>query len=305
MIRSKLKWIPLIISLFFVPACAYIVTPVPDTTPTSEASKGWSGFVNNVETNADGALHIDITILNETTDWSTMFAKPETPATLTSADGKTTSCETVFVSTGDNQLPPGFQIRGYTAGTMTKPEIQMLYVECAGVSSAEGATLSIDYVYTTGEFNYYVVSKENNAKLVLNLGEIKNDMVYPIGFEVPGLIESSENPIEAINKCSLTLTDVQHSDTGFVFSWKNVNPSEYPTYVHIGKPNIIGSDGIIHGKFQSPHLADAPITAAGGEATWETKVDSPFDLSSYYLLMGVESKQQRLFVSHVIDISGK
>ena len=303
--RNRLKWIPLLFCLLLVPACAYIVTPEPETTPTSASSNGWSGIVTNVQTSADGLLHIDLAVRNDTENWSAMKAVAGKPAVLTTSDGKTTDCSTVFVGTGDNRIPSGFQIRGYTGGTMSAPKTQLLYVECANVSSAAKAKLSIDYSYVTGDFNYYVSSTENTATMQLNLDSVVKDLKYPVAKEVSGLVEKPGTSILAINKCQLTLSDVKRTDTGFEFTWDNVNAGQSPTYVHIGQPPVVGSDGIIYGHYESPDLADAPITPSTGKSEWKTTTTAPKDVSGYYLLVSVESKQQRLFVSHVFDITDK
>lgn len=305
MIQRNKKWIPLLILALFIPACAYIVTPVPATTPTSVASSGWAAFVTGVETSADGVLHIDLAVRNDTADWSALSTEAGKPAILTTADGGKVDCDTVYVGSGENRIPPGFQIRGYTVGTKAEPKTQLLYVECANVPSAENATLSLGYTYITGEFNFYVKVKPRTGTFTLNLNEIKTDLQFPVGQVVDGLIESSANPIMAINQCQLTLADIKRTDTGLEFSWSNQNPSEYPTYVHIGTPPVLGSDGVIYGIFQSPHLADTPITPVGGTSSWKTTVTAPGDVSGYYLLLSVESKQQRLFANHVVDITDK
>ena len=119
-----------------------------------------------------GDLHIDITIRNETQDWSAMQAAAGKPAVLTTSDGKTTNCDTVFISTGGNYLAPGFQMRGYTGGTQTEPKNQLLYVECKGATAAPGSKLSVEYSYVTGPFNYYVAANPTNARLELDLDQV-------------------------------------------------------------------------------------------------------------------------------------
>ena len=52
--------------------CGYIVPPISFDTPTpSIKSQGWAGIVTNVA-DASGALHIDLSIVNNTNDWSAM-----------------------------------------------------------------------------------------------------------------------------------------------------------------------------------------------------------------------------------------
>jgi hypothetical protein len=196
-------------------------------------------------------------------------------------------------------------MRGYTGGTKMEPQTQMLYVECAGATAQPGEKLVINYTYTTGSFNFYVKSKPVDGVMELNLDEVVADAVYPIAQPVDGLIVKQTDSIEAINQCVLTLAEVKRTDTGLEFAWHNTNPSPSPTYVHIGLPPVIGADGIIYGIFESPHIADAPITPNGGESNWTTTVTAPADAKGLYILVSVESKQQRNFINHVIDISDK
>jgi hypothetical protein len=303
-IRKK-NLIQILLCTVFLYACAYIVTPAADTTPTSKAAKAWTAVVTNVGTSGAGDLHIDITIQNETGEWSVMQAVTGHPAVLTASGGKTTNCDTVFVGTGGNSLAPGFQMRGYTGGTKAEPKPQLLYVECKGASVASGSKLSIEYTYVTGEFNYYVAAKPISAKMELNLDQVAADLKYPIMETVPGLIEKAGGKIDAINKCTLVLMDVKRTDMGLEFSWQTDNPGAYPTYVHIGTPPVIGTDGIVYGFYESPNLADAPITLPGQKADWTTDVTVPKDVTGLYILLSVESKQQKLFVSHVVDITDK
>ena len=303
--RTKKNIILLFVSAVFLFACDYIVTPAPDVTPTSVAAQGWKGAVTNVGKNDAGELHIDITIRNETTDWSAMQAAEGKPAMLKTSDGKSTNCDTVFVSTGGNRLAPGFQIRGYTGGTKAAPKTQLLYVECKAATATPGSKLIIDYGYVTGPFYYYVASASTNKTMELNLDDVAKDLKYPIGDQIQGLVEKPDAGIQAINNCILTLPDVKRTDTGLEFSWHTKNPGAYPTYVHIGNPPVIGDDGIIYGFYESPDLADAPISPSGDVADWKTDVTAPNSVKGLYILVSVESKQERFFVSHVIDITDK
>jgi hypothetical protein len=303
--RTKKNILMLLVSAAFLFACAYIVTPAPDVTPTSVSAKGWKGIVTNVGKNDAGDLHIDIAIRNETTDWSLMQAAEGKPAMLKTSDGKTTNCDTVFVSTGGNRLAPGFQMRGYTGGTKAAPKPQILYVECKGAAAAPGSKLIIDYSYVSGPFNYYVAAAFTNTTMELNLDDVSRDLKYPIGDPIQGLIDKPDAGIQAINNCILTLPDVKRTDIGLEFSWHTKNPGAYPTYVHIGNPPVIGDDGVIYGFYESPDLADAPISPSGDVADWKTDVTVPSAVKGLYVLVSVESKQERFFVSHVIDITDK
>jgi hypothetical protein len=288
----------------FLYACAYIVTPAVEVTPTSISAKGWLALVTKVGPSSAGDLHIDITIRNETGDWSKMEAAAGRPALLTSG-GKTANCDTVFVSTGGNYLAPGFQMRGYTGGTVAEPKTQLLYVECKGVTAAPASKLSIDYNYVTGKYNYYVAVKPVSEKLVVNLDEVASDLKYPLADPIEGLVEPADAKIVAINDCILTLTDAKRTDTGLELAWETNNPGAYPTYVHIGIPPVIGSDGIIYGFYTDPTLADAPITLPSQKANWTTSVAVPQDTTGLYILVSVETKQQKNFTSHVVDITNK
>jgi hypothetical protein len=248
---------------------------------------------------------VDITIRNDTGAWSAMQATPAQPAVLTTSDGKSTDCSAVFVGTGGTHVAPGFQIRGYTGGTKAKPATQLLSVECAGAAPAAGSKLSITYSYVTGEFNYYSPSAATSATLAVDLDKVATDLKYPVATPVDGVIEKADAKIIAINKCTLSLTSANRTADGLEFGWQADNPTQYPTYVHIGIPPVIGSDGVIYGFYQSPTLTDAPIAPGGQSAKWTTKVAVPKDDTGLYILVSVESKQQKNFVSHAIDITNK
>jgi hypothetical protein len=110
--------------------------------------------------------------------------------------------------------------------------------------------------------------------------------------------------IEKIH-CLLTLTDVTRTDGGLQFKWQNDNPGEYPTYVHIGNPPVIGADGIIYGLYESPDIASVPVTGAGKTAQWTTEVAVPKEVGDLYTLLSVEARKQRLFENHAIDITDR
>ncbi len=302
--RSKWNLVPILLCGMFLLSCAYIVTPVMEITPVSASSKGWSGMVTKVGTTDAGDLHVDIAILNETGDWSAMQAAAGHPAVL-AAGGKNINCDTVFIGTGGHRLAPGFRMRGYTGGTKAAPQIQLLYVECKGATAAPGSKLTIDYSYVTGVFNYYVPSPSNNAKLELLLDSVESGLTYPVAESVEGLAQKPGDKISAINSCTLTLTDAARTDTGLEFSWQTENPGAYQTYVHIGIPAVIGSDGIIYGLYEDPNLEDAPITLPGQKANWKTAVAVPKDVTGLYILLSVEEKQQKNFWNHLIDITEK
>jgi hypothetical protein len=112
-------------------ACVYIVLPVDLDTGEVIVSRGWNVVATNVSQTDAGDLHIDLSIRNDTGDWSAMQAAPGIPAVLSSG-GTDTDCGTVFVGTGGHRLAPGFQVRGYIGGTKAEQTTQLLYVDCAG-----------------------------------------------------------------------------------------------------------------------------------------------------------------------------
>jgi hypothetical protein len=287
-------------------ACAYIVVPADLlVTPTSVLSKGWSGVVTNVGTSDSGDLHIDITIRNDTQDWSAMQSDEGSPAILTTGDGKRTDCDTVFVGTGGTSLAPGFQMRGYTGGTRNAPEIQLLYVECGGVAASSGSTLSIEYTYVTGPYDLHVPSVPVHSTMVLDLDQVLVDVKYPVAIPVEGLVERVGDQIEAINNFTLTLTDVKRTDTGLELFWEDYNPSKYPNYVHIGTPPVIGEDGIIYGRYEDPAIAEPTIALPDSTGNWVTIVAVPNTVTGLYVLVSVEIRQSMYFINHVIDITDK
>ncbi len=302
--KGKKALVPILICALLLGACDYIVLPEDLDSYGSKGSKGWSAVVTHVGKTEAGDLHIDLTIRNETGDWSAMQAAPGKPAVLKTGDGKTSNCETVFISTGGHRLAPGFQMRGYIGGTKAEQKVQLIYVECQGAEAAPGSTLTVDYSYVTGEYNYYYPDENKvDATLEVKLDRVVTDLIYPVAEEVKGLIQKPGTEITAINNVILTLTGVERTDTGLLFQWRTRNPGEYPSYVHIGTPPVIGSDGIIYGFYETPDIVSVPITPAGDKAEWTTEVVVPQDITGLYLLLSVESKKQRLFISYAVDIT--
>ena len=294
-----------------VAGCDYIVPPIDNSTPTPILSgHGWGAIVTGVS-EANGALHIDLSLRNDSGDWSAMNVAASS-AKVTDAAGKTTSCATAFVGTSvfvnDSGwfLPPAFVMKGYTSGSLATPTTQLNYVDCAGVTKAAGEKLAIQYTYITGPFNYYVPSQKNSGTLNLDLDKVVTDTKYPVAAKATGVeIAKAGDKIPAINHCSLQLTGVKRTDTGIEFSWTNTNPGASPAYLHIGNPPVIGTDGILYGFYRSPHLSDDLITPSGGTAAWTTTVITPKDATGFYILVPVESQQAKYFVDHVVDITDK
>jgi hypothetical protein len=284
----------------------YIVVPADLlVTPTSVLSKGWAGVVTNISETDAGDLHIDLSIVNNTQDWSAMQANESKPAILTTQDGKRTNCDAVFIGTGGTSLAPGFQMRGYTGGIKNTPKIQPLYVECKGVILSPGSTLSMEYNYVTGPYDLHVPSVPVYETMVLDLDQIAGDLKYPIAMPVEGLIEKVGDKINAINSFTLTLTDANRTDTGLELHWQDSNPSDYPNYVHIGTPPVIGDDGIIYGRYEDPSIAEPTIALPKSTGEWTTTVVVPNNVTGFYVLVSVEMRQALYFVSHVIDITNK
>jgi hypothetical protein len=298
--------IPIVLCTLLSFACAYIVVPADLlVTPTSVASKGWSGIVINLSKSDAGDLHIDLAIRNDTQDWSAMQADEGKPAILTTSDGKRSTCDSVFVGTGGTSLAPGFQMRGYIGGTKQATKITLLYVECKGSVASPGSKLSIDYSYVTGAYDLHVPSIPVNGTLKLDLDQVVKDVKYPVATPMAGLIEKVGDKISAINDFTLTLSDSKRTDTGLELHWQDYNPSDYPNYVHIGTPPVIGADGIIYGLYEDPSIADATIALSKATAEWTTNVVVPKDVTGLYVLVSVETRQSKYFVSHVIDITDK
>jgi hypothetical protein len=287
-----------------VAGCGYIVTPEDDASPTPKTSgQGWTAVTTKVEAAGSG-LHADITLRNDTGDWSSMAAAPSGSVTLAGSDGKSVACSNIVIGSGGNNIAPGLQLRGYTGGTVAAPKVVLVGVDCAAAPAA-GQVLTVSYTYTTGPFNYYSPTPPAAGKLTVDLDKVASGLTYPVGSKVDGLVELSTTSINAINKCVLTLTKVARDDTGFTFSWHVQNPTDYPVYVHIGTPPVIGSDGVVYGFYTSPHLAITPIAPAKATAEWTTTVTVPKDVTGPLILLSVESQSQKFFVSHLVDVSSK
>ena len=306
---KKIQILALLACSFFTFACVYIVIPegleAPEVVEGSEF-KIWNAVVTNVGKSDAGDLHIDITIRNDTGDWSTMHAVADKPAVLTTSDGKTANCDTVFVGTGGHRLAPGFQMRGYTIGKEGELETQLIYVECKGATVAPGSKLSLDYVSFNGElYDYEPEANKVEGTLELNLDEVVTDVVYPIAVPVEGLIQDTGISVTALSDNVVNLLDVQRTDTGFLFNWQNFNPTKFPLKTHIGTPPVIGSDGVLYGLYESLDIVPIPLTLANEKMEWSTEVAVPQDVNGFYILLGVESKSQRKYVFYVVDISDK
>lgn len=296
--------------LFFSYACVYIVLPegleTSDTVVEGAEVKAWNAVVTNVGKSDAGDLHIDITIRNDTGDWSTMQAVPEKPAVLTNSDGKTTNCTTVFLGTGGHRLAPGFQTRGYTTGKKDDLQTQLIYVECKDATADAGSRLSIEYESFGGILDDYdPEANKTEGVLELNLDEVVTDLTYPIAVPVDGLIQDAGISITALSENVVNLLDVQRTDTGFQFTWQNFNPTKFPLKTHLGTPPVIGADGIIYGFYESLDIVPIPITPPNEKVEWATEVAVPEDVKGFYILLSVETNKPRTYVNYLVDISDK
>lgn len=306
MSRKKILVSILLAGTLLLSACKYIVLPEDLDEFEDVAGAGtWSALVTNVGESEAGDLHVDLAIRNDTGDWSTMQAAGK-PAVLATSDGKKTNCETVFLGTGGHRLAPGFQIRGFTAGTKSESETQLLYVECKGAAASAGSTLTIDYVSFTGILDDYdPEANKTEGTLELNLDEVAADLAYPVGTPVEGLIQPMGQEITGLSDNVVTLLDVQRTETGFQFTWQNFNPTKFPLKTHIGTPPVVGADGIIYGLYETLDIAPIPITPANAKVEWTTEVQAPADEKGFYILLSVESKKPRTYVNYALDITDK
>lgn len=296
----------LILLNLLVTACVYIVLPKDLDAPKSKGSKGWSAAVTQVSQTDGGDLRIELAIRNETNDWSTMKAVEGKPAVLTTGEGKKVSCETVMVGTGGHRLAPGFQMRGYTSGTVSNPKVQLNAVECKGIQAAPHAKLAIDYVAYTGDLDYYHQEKgDSTGTITLNLDQVATDLSYPVFSPVEGLIQKPDTKFLALSDNVISLLDVKRADKGFEFKWQNENPTDFPLKIHIGNPPVIGADGIIYGIYEIMDLASTPLTPAKGKVDWSTTTEFPAAAKGFYILLSVESKNMRLYVNYALDITNK
>ncbi len=266
-------------------------------------AKGWIATATNIGSNDSGDLHINLTILNETGEWSAMQAAPAKPAVYKTADGQSTNCDTVFVSTGGHYLAPGFQIKGYTTGTDAEPKTQLIYVECRATKHVPGSKLFIDVSYVSGEYNYYDKNDTNtDVKLEVDLDKIATDLEYPIVTPVDGLIHKLGDKITGLNEVTLSLTGVTRTNDGLEFHWQEINSSEYPSALHVGPPPVVGDGGILYGIYKDPGSVSAPLVSPGKTTEWVTTVQTPQDANNFYIMVSVETGT-RLFNNFVIDIT--
>lgn len=266
--------------------------------------KVWNAVVTSVGRSDGGDLHIDLTIRNDTGDWSAMQAVANRPAVITASDGTTSNCDTVFVGTGGHRLAPGFQMRGYTVKREGQLETQLLHVECNGDAVAAGSTLSIGYISFNGILDDYdPQANKVEGILQVSLDEVAVDLTYPVAVTVDGLLQDAGADIIALSDNVITLLDVQRTETGIQFTWQNFNPTKFPLKTHIGTPPVIGADGILYGLYETIDMVPIDITPAKENMEWTTQVSVPSDVQGLYILLSVESKKPRTYVNYALDIS--
>jgi hypothetical protein len=139
----------------------------------------------------------------------------------------------------------------------------------------------------------------------LDLDQIVNDIKYPLATPATDIIEKLGDKINAINNFTLTLREAKRTNNGLELHWQDYNPSDYANYVHIGTPPVIGIDGIIYGLYEDPSIADATIALPKATAEWTTVVAVPNNVTGLYVLVMVETRQSKYFISHAIDITDK
>lgn len=306
---KKLPVLILLAASVFIFACVYVVLPEGLEHPDAADGAGsgvWSAVVTNVGTAGSGDLHVDVTIRNDTGDWSTMRSAADRPAILKTGDGKTMNCDTVFIGTGGHRLAPGFQLRGYTTGPEDAPQIQTLYVQCKGAVASSGSTLSIHYESFNGILDDYdPEANKSEGVMELNLDEVAADLTYPVAAPVDGLIQDPGVGFTGLSDNVVTLLDAQRTDTGFQFTWQNFNPTKFPLRTHIGVPPVIGADGIIYGVYETLDIAPIDITPPNENMQWTTEVTVPQDVKGFYILLSVESKKPRTYQNYALDISDR
>ncbi len=306
---KRLLTLGLLLYLLVTSACAYVVLPEgleePED-PQAASAGGWTALATGVSQTPAGDLHVDLTIRNDTGDWSTMHALPGQAAELMTGDGETVQCDTVFVGTGGHRFAPGFQMRGYTVSEGGTLKTQLLFVECKGVSASAGSRLSIKYENFNGILDDYDPEMNKvEGVLEINLDEIAAGLVYPVETLAEGAAQEPGTGIPALSENVITLIDAQRTDTGLQFTWQNFNPTKFPLKTHIGIPPVIGNDGILYGAYETLDMAEIPLTPPKENAQWTTDVAVPQDVSGFYILLSVESNKPRTYINYLVDIREK
>lgn len=309
MISKRLRVFILLLISFFTFACAYVVVPDDIVVPEKKGEttgKEWRGVATKVSNSASGALQVDITIINNTGDWSRFEALAKTPALLVAEDGKSIACDTVNVSTGGHRLAPGFQTRGYVTSVDGKLQTQLLGVECGNATLTPGTKLTIKYANYSGILDDYAPEgNKSEGILEIDLDKIESGLSYPIATPVEGLIQPMSTALTGLSENVVTLLAATRVENGLELTWQNFNPSKFALKTHIGIPPVIGSDGIIYGEYEILDMAPVPLTPPSENVEWTTEVSVPGDIKGFYVLLSLESKKPRTYVNYVLDISDK
>jgi hypothetical protein len=309
MTSKRLRIIILLLLSFFTFACAYVVVPqdivIPEKKGESTA-KYWSGVATNVSSTASGDLHIDITLINNTADWSKLQAVPDAPARLVTEDGKSTVCGVVNVSTGGHRLAPGFQMRGFSTRVDGNLQTQLLYVECENATLLPGSKLTINYLTYSGILDDYEPDRNEFAGVLeIDLQKIVSDLSYPIATPIDGLIQPSDTALTGLSENVVTLLSASRADNIMQLTWQNFNPTKFALKTHIGTPPVIGVDGIIYGEYEILDMAPVPLTPPSQKVEWSTEVDVPDEVNGLNILLSLESNKPRTYINYVLDISDK
>ncbi len=309
MISKKLRIFILLLLSFFTFACAYIVVPEDIVIPEKKGEttgKEWSGVATKVSNTASGGLQVDITIINNTDDWSKLEALPKAPALLVGDNGKSIECDVVNVSTGGHRLAPGFRTRGFVPKVEGKLQTQLLGVECTNATLTPGSKLTIKYASFSGILDDYAPeANKTEGILEIDLDKIETDLTYPIATPIEGLIQPMSTSLTGLSENVVTLLDATRTENTIQLTWQNFNPSKFALKTHIGIPPVIGSDGIIYGEYEILDMAPVPLTPPNENVEWTTEVNVPSDVKGLYVLLSLESKKPRTYVNYVLEISDK
>jgi hypothetical protein len=70
-------------------------------------------------------------------------------------------------------------------------------------------------------------------------------------------------------------------------------------------PPVIGEDGILYGRYETPDIVSVLVAPAGDTAAWTTEVAVPQDVKGFYIMLSVESGKARLFANYAVDVTDK
>ncbi len=176
-------------------------------------------------------------------------------------------------------------MRGYTGGTKAKPRPSSSTSSAQGAAAAAGSKPLDQLQLRHGRVQLLLAvdSNERQARPRSRQGRHGPDVSGRHAGRRPDREAGRPRSTPSTTARSPSRGSTRTAD-GLEFRWHTENPTAYPTYVHIGIPPVIGSDGIIYGLYESPHLADTPITPAGQSADWTTEVAVPKDVTGLYIL---------------------